>query len=170
MGNGMLSIDQIKYDHIEKIARAYGEPADSSFGKYIANCFKENQISERVTFVAFADGEAAGFVNIIFKSAYPYFRENNIPEINDLRVISKYIKKGIGKALVDKCEEYASGKYDYIGLGVGLYKDYGNAQRLYVKNGYIFDGNGLMYKNIEVKPGSNVPVDDDLLLYLYKRI
>jgi len=170
MGSGMLSIEQMKYEHIGKILSAYGESADSSFGQYIHRCFKENQTSERVTFVASIDNEAAGYVNIIFKSEYPYFREKNIPEINDLRVIPRHRQKGVGKALIDKCEEYAADKYEYIGLGVGLYKDYGSAQRLYTKNGYIFDGNGLIYNNAEVKPGSNVPVDDDLLLYLYKRL
>jgi GNAT superfamily N-acetyltransferase len=170
MGDGILFIEQMEYEHIEKIASAYGESVNSSFGQYITRCFSENQAAERVTFVAFLDNEVAGFVNIIFKSTYPYFLEKNIPEINDLRVISQYRKKGIGKGLIDKCEEYASSKYEYIGLGVGLYKDYGSAQKLYTKNGYIFDGNGLMYKNVEVKPGNNTFVDDDLLIYLYKRI
>jgi len=41
--------------------------------------------------------------------------------------------------LIDQCENYASSKYEYIGLGVGLYKDYGSAQRLYTKNGYILE-------------------------------
>ena len=170
MGDVIFSIKQMEYDHIEKIVSAYGEPVNGSFGQYITRCFEENQATERTTFVAFIDNEVAGFVNIIFKSEYPYFRERNIPEINDLRVISQYRKRGIGKGLIDKCEEYASSKYEYIGLGVGLYKDYGSAQRLYTKNGYIFDGNGLMYKNVEVKPGNNAFVNDDLLLYLYKRI
>ncbi len=72
--------------------------------------------------------------------------------------------------LIDECEKHVSTGYEYIGLGVGLYKDYGSAQRLYIKNGYIFDGNGLMYNNTEVKPGNDVFVDDDLLLYLTKRL
>ena len=85
-------------------------------------------------------------------------------------VIPKFRGKGIGKMLIDKCEKFVSNKYDYIGLGVGLYKDYGSAQRLYTQNGYILDGNGLMYNNIEVEPGRDVFVDDDLLLYLYKKL
>eukprot|EP00792_Barthelona_sp_PAP020_P000405 TRINITY_DN10637_c0_g1_i1.p1 TRINITY_DN10637_c0_g1~~TRINITY_DN10637_c0_g1_i1.p1 ORF type:complete len:75 (-),score=8.61 TRINITY_DN10637_c0_g1_i1:232-456(-) len=66
------------------------------------------------------------------------------------------------------CENKASEDYTHIGLGVGLYKDYGNAQRLYVKRGYVLDGNGIVYKNEQVVPGSQVTVDDDLLLYLIK--
>jgi GNAT superfamily N-acetyltransferase len=149
---------------------AYNEPVGGQFENYITRCFEENDTKVRITFVAFYNNDAAGYVNVIFKSSYPYFLKQNIPEINDLSVISKYRRNGIGKALIDRCESYASDEYDYIGLGVGLYKDYGSAQRLYTKNGYFFDGNGLMYKNAEVKPGNDVFVDDDLLLYLYKRI
>ncbi|RED65139.1 hypothetical protein DFP98_12130 [Cohnella phaseoli] len=57
-----------------------------------------------------------------------------------------------------------------VGLGVGLYEDYGNAQRLYGKRGYIPDGRGLMYANEAVHPGRTVTVDDDLLLYMVKQL
>jgi hypothetical protein len=57
-----------------------------------------------------------------------------------------------------------------IGLGVGLYKDYGNAQRMYCKRGYVLDGNGISYQNLEVKPGETVVLDDELLLYLVKEL
>jgi GNAT superfamily N-acetyltransferase len=116
------------------------------------------------------EGKAAGYVNIIFESLYPYFKEKNIPEINDLYVVPEYRKNGIGKRLLNKCERFVSGKYDNIGLGVGLYKDYGNAQRLYTKNGYALDGNGLIYNGAKVEPGKSVVVDDDLLIYLYKKL
>ena len=81
---------------------------------------QNNDIEKIVTAVA-------GYVNIIFKSSYPYFLEKNIPEINDLRVISNYRRNGIGNMLINECKKFASKKYDYIGLGVGLYNDYGSA-------------------------------------------
>jgi GNAT superfamily N-acetyltransferase len=168
----VLHIRPIQCDDIKKIVTAYSEPigCNGSFENYIGSCFEQNLTQERITFIALFNGEVAGYVNIIYKSNYPYFRERNIPEINDLTVLLKYRRRGIGKGLIQECERFAAEQYDYIGLGVGLYKDYGSAQRLYTKNGYAFDGNGLMYKNSEVKPGSNAFVDDDLLLYLYKKI
>lgn len=167
-----ISIRAIQKSDIIKLVTAFNEPVgcEGRFEKYINHCFQQNETKERVTFIAFFNNEIAGYVNIIFRSFYPYFFEKNIPEINDLVVISKYRRKGIGKRLIDICEKYASKTNDYIGLGVGLYKDYGSAQRLYTKNGYILDGNGLMCNNLEVKPGSDVFVDDNLLLYLYKKI
>jgi len=140
------------------------------FENYITHCYRQNQTHERVTFVAIVSGEAAGYVHIKFKSDYPYFLERNIPEINDLRVLPAYRRQGIGKRLLDACEKYAADNYEFIGLGVGLYKDYGSAQRLYAKSGYVPDGQGLMYKNAPVKPGRDVLVDDDLLIYLYKKV
>lgn len=35
--------------------------------------------------------------------------------------------------------------YNEIGVGVGLYRDYGQAQQLYFQLGYI-EGNGITYK------------------------
>jgi hypothetical protein len=51
---------------------------------------------------------------------------------------------------------------------VGVYSDYGPAQRMYAKRGYIPDGMGLFHKGQPVKPGRDVFVDDDLVLYLVK--
>lgn len=169
-----ILIKVIQKEDIENILAVLNEPymvgREEQQKKYFNRCFDENMTKERVTFVAYLDDEVVGYVNIIFKSAYPYFNQRNIPEINDLYVVPAYRKNGIGKLLIDECEKYASGAYEYIGLGVGLYKDYGSAQRLYIKNWYIFDGNGLMYNNVSVDPGTKVHVDDELLLYLHKRI
>lgn len=166
-----ISIKTIEKNDITKIIAAFSDPNgnDKRTEEYINYCFKQNEEKERITFIANLNDEVAGYVNILYKSSYPYFLDNNIPEINDLIVILRFRGKGIGKMLIDKCEEFASGKYDYIGLGVGLYKDYGNAHKLYSKNGYILDGNGLMYDNQPVEPGKDVFVDDNLLLYLYKK-
>ncbi|QSX04657.1 GNAT family N-acetyltransferase [Sedimentibacter sp. zth1] len=168
----MIFIRKIEENDISSIVTAYNEPigCDGNFENYIKRCYKENVEGKRITFIALINNEIAGYVNLLFSSLYPYFLEKNIPEINDLIVISKYRRKGIGKKLIDECEKYAANQYEFIGLGVGLYKDYGSAQRLYTENGYMLDGNGLMYNNVEVKPGRDVFVDDDLLLYLYKKL
>jgi GNAT superfamily N-acetyltransferase len=169
-----VQIRVLQAEDIEKIIKVLKEPymigREGQYEKYFSRCLEENKTKERVTFIAFVDNEVSGYVNIIFKSAYPCFNEKNIPEINDLYVVPEYRRRGIGKLLLDQCEGFASRTYEYIGLGVGLYKDYGSAQRLYTKNGYELDGNGLMYKNVPVEPGKDVFVDDDLLLYLHKKL
>jgi hypothetical protein len=70
---------------------------------------------------------------------------------------------------MDEAEKIMFQRYPVIGLGVGLYADYGPAQQMYIRRGYILDGRGLVYKEQPVKPGNHVFVDDDLLLYLVKK-
>jgi hypothetical protein len=53
-------------------------------------------------------------------------------------------------------------------LGVGLFEDYGPAQRLYILRGYVPDGCGITYRGERVKYGDRVVVDDDLVLHLVK--
>jgi hypothetical protein len=47
---------------------------------------------------------------------------------------------------------------------VGLSSDYGAAQRLYVRRGYIPDGRGIIYRGRTVNFGEAVTADDDLVL------
>ncbi len=47
---------------------------------------------------------------------------------------------------------------------------YGNAQRLYVKRGYVPDGRGLTYDGRVLKPMENTVNDDDLVLYFTKSL
>jgi hypothetical protein len=56
-----------------------------------------------------------------------------------------------------------------VGLGVGLYCDYGAAQRIYVRRGYLPDGRGIMYRNQPVEPGAAIRIDDEATLMLTGR-
>jgi hypothetical protein len=56
------------------------------------------------------------------------------------------------------------------GLGVGLYSDYGAAQRIYVRRGYLPDGRGMMYDNLPVEPGASIPIDDDATLMFTREL
>jgi hypothetical protein len=59
---------------------------------------------------------------------------------------------------------------DTVGIGVGMYPDYGNAQRLYVLRGYVPDGHGLTYGNEVLPPMAKTINDDDLVLFFTKRL
>ena len=135
---------------------------------YITKCWEENKAGKRITLLAFYKGEFAGSLHLLKESNYPFFKENNIPEINDFNVIPPLRQMGIGNALMDKIEEIALKQYGIVGLGVGLYLSYGSAQRMYAKRGYIPDGRGVMYNNEPVPPGTQVCVDDELNLFLTK--
>lgn len=112
-----------------------------------------------------------GYVTIKWLSDYPNFQKHNIPEISDLNVLPAYRKAGIGTSLIKWCEESAlKNGLATVGIGVGMTADYGAAQRLYVQLGYIPDGKGLHENNHPVIYGKNALVDDDLVLFLTKKM
>ncbi|TMW73384.1 GNAT family N-acetyltransferase [Alteribacter natronophilus] len=132
---------------------------------YFEQCIEENRYGKRITLLAFYNNNLAGCCQMICESRYMHFKEQQIPEINDLIVFPEFRRNGIATLLMDELERIAAKHHCKVGLGVGLYKDYNTAMHLYVKRGYLPDRQGLMYRNEPVKPGSNVSVDDDLLLY-----
>jgi len=134
------------------------------------NYLQEQEQGLREVFVAFYEGAFAGHVNLILNPPYQSFSDQGIPEISDLIVLPKFRQKGIATALMDLCETTAKNQSDHCGLGVGLYKDYGPAQSLYMKRGYQLDCLGATTHLKPVKPGTDVFVDDDLLIWLVKKL
>jgi GNAT superfamily N-acetyltransferase len=121
-------------------------------------------------FVAFVNGEFAGYLTICWHSLYEPFRKENIPEIVDFNVLPKFRRQGIGTQLMDMAEDAIAKVNPIAGIGVGLDPDYGAAQRLYVLRGYVPDGRGLHYRDHFVKYGEQITVDDELALYLTKEL
>jgi GNAT superfamily N-acetyltransferase len=115
------------------------------------------------------DNEIIGYGSLLYISGYPDFKNSGIPEINDVWISGNYRRNGFGKRLIHHLERIAKNKHHkQIGIGVGLYKDYGSAQKLYVRMGYIPDGNGVTYKYQSVVPGDPYPLDDELIIWLKK--
>lgn len=133
--------------------------------------FHEDAQGIRLSFIIELEREIAGYGHLLFVSEYPYFRNHSIPEIHDLWIFEKWRKKGLGSLLITHLEEQAKQRhYSTIGLGVGLYRDYGEAQRLYFRLGYEPVGEGITYQNVPINPGDSYPVDDDLILWLHKHL
>jgi len=130
----------------------------------------EQTAGARVTLIAEVGGEFAGYVNVIWKSHYPYFHERHIPEIHDFNVLIKFRGRGIGTKLMDKAEEIIRQRSSIAGIGVGLHSDYGTAQVLYVKRGYIPDGQGIHNGRRYLEYGDRVAIDDDIVLYFTKKL
>ena len=155
---------------IKVIAAAFAEigwnKPPSLFRRYL----EEQERSERCVWVACKGTIFLGYVTLKWHSEYQSFATQGIPEISDLNALPKYRRHGIGSKLLDCAEAEAQKKSSCVGLGVGLFVDYGNAQKLYVKRGYVPDGFGITYKNKPVKPGDSVVVDDDLILWLVKKL
>lgn len=74
----------------------------------------------------------AGYGSLLRYSEYPIFRDKKISEINDVWVYDQYRKKGFGTLLIKHFEKLAQeDRCTQIVIGVGLYQDYGAAQKLY---------------------------------------
>ncbi|MBX9620905.1 MAG: GNAT family N-acetyltransferase [Alphaproteobacteria bacterium] len=136
----------------------------SLYKKYL----KEQENDQRCVWVAFKNNDFAGYITLKWRSAYLPFREQNIPEISDLNVLPQFRKQGVASTLLDRAETEALKKSPIVGIGVGLSSDYGNAQKLYIKCGYIPDGLGVTYNYQPVKFGATVRLDDALVLWFRK--
>lgn len=132
-------------------------------------CLMQDQ-GELVLLIATQDTHYRGHLIIVWQPYYRHFREQNIPEIQDLNVRPDSRRQGIATQLLDDAEKRMRGRSDKAGIGFGLYADYGAAQRLYIKRGYVPDGHGVFYNHVPVEPGQSVPVDDNLVLYLVKHL
>jgi GNAT superfamily N-acetyltransferase len=141
-------------------AMGWSKNADQ-FRRYHA----EQEQDVRPVLVAFVGGEFAGYVTVRWTPHYSAF-----PEIQDLNVLPPFRRRGIATALVDRAEALIATRSSTVGIGVGMYPDYGPAQRMYVKRGYVPDGRGLTWRDRTVAPMDEVIVDDDLVLFFTKEL
>ena len=173
MNHDHIRIREIKPGEVQKIATTFCFPwstPEETSAKWTAYAVQHQEVTRTVFLIEYQE-ELIGYGSLLYISEYPRFKEENIPEIHDVWILEKFRHHGFGKQLLFHLEKIAIGKgYSRIGIGVGLYKDYGPAQILYIKLGYIPDGRGIMYNGSPVTPGEAYPVDDDLNLYLLKTL
>jgi len=138
---------------------------------YFERCLAEQREGRRQVFIAALDGTDAAFGMLNWQPQYALYRKLGMPEIQDLNVVPRARRQGIASALIAYCENLAREKNcEHAGISVGLYADYGPAQRLYVKLGYVPDGYGVTYDRAPVSPGEIRPVDDNLCLMMVKEL
>ncbi len=170
MISNKVYIRQIKESDSVVISDAFTAQGWNKPKKKYDTYLEEQTAGRRDVLIAEINGEFAGYLTIDWDAAYPPFREAKIPEIVDFNVLIKYRRKGIGTALMDEAENRVSKRSDIAGIGFGLTDDYGNAQIMYVKRGYVPDGKGVSQRGSFLKYGNEVTVDDDLALYLTKQL
>jgi GNAT superfamily N-acetyltransferase len=132
--------------------------------------FREKDEGMRDVLVAFSAGEFAGYTTINYQSGYASFSEQGVPEISDLNVLEKYQRRGLATLLIQEAERRILPRSPVAGIGVGLFANYGPAQRLYCKLGYAPDGKGVTSKGLRAQYGDAVSVDDELVLWMTKRL
>ena len=163
-----LEIRPLRVDDPPVVAAAFDEigwnKPESKYRLYL----DDQEAGTRDVLVATVGGAFAGYVTVRWVSPYEPF--DGIPEVQDFNVLPKFRRRGIGSALMDAAEALVSERSAVVGIGVGLYADYGTAQRMYVRRGYIPDGRGLLYNLQQVPPGEMVRNDDDTVLMFTKQL
>lgn len=147
-------------------AIGWNKPA-AQYERYL----EQQEQGQRVVLVAFVDDVFAGYLTVVWKPDYVPFCEADIPEVQDFNVLPAWQRRKIGTRLMDAAEALIAARgFAVAGIGVGMTADYGAAQRLYVRRGYVPDGRGLMAGDQFVNYGDLVRVDDALVLHLVKTL
>lgn len=166
-----LKIEILQSNDLHEIVERFSFPWTSSEATKAKweTYFSEQTAGDRIACLARLEGQLIGYGSLLKDSKYPSFKSSGIPEIHDVWISEEYRGHGFGKQLICHLERLSQKEnYPSVGLGVGLYKDYGRAQRLYIQLGYVPDGEGVTYKYQPVIPGDAYPVDDDLVIWLKK--
>lgn len=168
-----IVLRNLQENDIEIIAATFNAPwttIEANTEKW-KQYYKEQQQHIRTVCVLQTENQFIGYGSLLRISEYPHFKNAHIPEINDVWIGSDHRRKGFGKMLLSHLEDLARQEgYSRIGIGVGLYQDYGPAQNLYFRQGYAPDTMGITYKCAAVIPGQSYPVDDELLIWLTKSL
>jgi len=165
-----LTIEPLRVDDIHEIAAAFEQLGWNKPVTQYENYLSEQQAGKREIRVARYDGIFAGYLTVVWSSHYGPFREANIPEVVDFNVLPQYRRQRIGTMLMDEAELLISSRSKIAGIGVGMYADYGPAQRLYMLRGYVPDARGIMYDGEPVPPGASTVNDDSLVLFFTKEL
>lgn len=103
--------------------------------------------------VAAHDHDVIGYAAIVRESNYAGFRSRSIPLVHQIAVAGPFRRRGVAT----------------LGITVGLFDEYGPAQRLYGRRGYIPDGRGACQGQRPLRKGMLVTMNDDLLTSLTER-
>lgn len=146
---------------------SYGwHPAIETYEAY----HKERESGERIVFIAEYEGTVKGLCTLFLKPSEGPWGGQRIPEIADLCAFFDIRGKGLGNKLLDVAESEAAKICDTVFLAVGVHSGYGPAQRIYVKRGYNFDGSGVWYRGKQLGQYEPCVNDDDLLLFMSKKL
>jgi GNAT superfamily N-acetyltransferase len=137
---------------------------------YFERCLEEQAAGRRTVLVARGqDGQDAGYGMLNWTPRYRLYARLGWPEIQDLNVLHAMRRQGVAQAIIGHCEGLAQEKgCGGVGISVGLTAAYGPAQRLYVRLGFVPDGNGVTYDREALHHGTSVILDDDLCLMMVK--
>ena len=119
--------------------------------------------------VAVREHEVVGIAAVLWESSYAGFRDHGIPLVHQLLVAEPFRRQRVATLLMDETERMAHDRgVATLGITVGLFDEYGPAQRLYGRRGYVPDGRGACLGQRPLGKGTQVRLDDDVIIWLTK--
>ena len=170
MNSLKLTITPLSEDHAPLLSALFKQIGWDKPVSLFTQYLTEQDEGIRNAFVGKINNELVGYSTILWQSEHLYFNQRNIPEIKDLNILPQYRQQGFGKALLEYAEHQISLRSPLAGIGVGITLDYGAAQILYTKMGYVPNGEGATHHEQSLKYGENVKIDDDTVLWLIKKV
>jgi GNAT superfamily N-acetyltransferase len=126
---------------------------------------------EGASLVAACDHDVVGYAAIVWESNFAGFRDRGIPLVHQLAVAGPFRRQGVATLLMDAAEQLARDRgIATLGITVGLFDEYGPAQRLYGRRGYVPDGRGACQGQVPLRTGMQVTMDHDLIMWLTKEL
>lgn len=133
--------------------------------KYLA----DHAEPEGASLVAACGHDVVGYAAILWESAFAGFRDRGIPLVHQVAVAGPFRRQGIATLLMDAAEQLARERgIATLGITVGLFDEYGPAQRLYGQRGYVPDGRGACRGQQPLSEGMQAAMDHDLIMWLTK--
>ena len=159
-----MTLDDIKY-----ICEADRDTSEENI-KYLQNQIESQDEKRSQALLALYNGKIAGYAFLFYKLKWGGLGYMELPGIADLMVFKEYRRRGIASKLMDVAEKLANKYSDKIYLEVCLNSDYGAAQRMYIKRGYVPDGQGVYYESKVCPVDAQCKNDDELTLCLVKEL
>lgn len=164
-----IDVRIMDYDDIPLICKAGNDESEDNI-IYLKNQLENQKKQECSALLALYNGEIAGYVFLYYKCRWGGLANCSLPCVVDLIVFEKYRKNRIATALMDIAEKIAKKYSNRVYLDVCLNSEYGPAQRLYVKRGYVPDGKGAYYEEKVCEINAICKNDDELTLCLVKEL
>ena len=164
-----IDIRKMNYNDIPLICKADNDESEGNIA-YLKNQLLNQDKHECSALIALYGGNVAGYVFLYYKCRWGALANCGVPGVVDLTVFEKYRQKGIATNLMNVAEDIARRHSNKVYLEVCLSAEYGPAQRLYVKRGYIPDGKGMYYEGRVCETDAICKNNDELTLCLVKEL
>lgn len=139
-------------------------------GRLFERYLEDQNESRRTVLFGLAGDEFAGYITVNWQPTYPRLAASGTPELQDLNVLPELRRRGIGTALIHAAEREVEERFTTVGIAVGLHPGYNAAQRLYVKLGYVPDGNGVTVAERPISELQTIVMDDNVVLHFEKTL